>query len=100
MWRPRTLEELIPTDVRQRWGITTETPIVWSTPVTLKDAEREIADLNTIEVRFREGKRDSRIREVMRSLKIPTVHAMDGNMQKLSSWATANGKKVCYIQEK
>jgi hypothetical protein len=100
VWRPHTLEELIPTDVRQRWGITTETPIIWTTPVTLKDAEREIADLNTIEVRYREGKRDSRIREVMRMLKISTVHAMDGNMQKLSSWATANGKKVCYIQEK
>jgi hypothetical protein len=96
--RPRTLEELIPEDVRARWGITTSTPIIWTKP-TLVTQEREIAETNTIEVRYREGKQDSKIREVMRTYKIPTVHKMDGNIQKLREWAVANGKKVRIIQE-
>ena len=104
VWRPRSLEELIPADVRDRWDIDTDTPIVWHTPtcrpLTLADAEREIAETNTIEVRYREGKQDSRIREVMRSFKIPTVHKMDGNIQKLRTWAVSQGKKVRLVQER
>jgi hypothetical protein len=97
--RPRCLEDLIPADVRARWGIRTQTAIVWPA-VTLEIAEREIAETNTIEVVYREGRQDNRIREVMRSLKIPTVHKMEGNIQKLRTWAVANGKKVRLIQEK
>ena len=98
--RPATLEELIPVDVRERWGLATETPIVWPGPQTLEDAEREIAEANTIEVRYREGKRDSRIREVMGGLKIKTVHKMDDNLQRLRSWAIASGKKVRLVLER
>lgn len=97
--RPATLEELIPADVRERWDIDTSTAIVWLKP-SLADCEREVAEINTIEVKYREGKQDSRIREVMRSLKIPTVHKMDGNLQKLRSWAVQHGKKVRIIQER
>jgi len=68
--------------------------------LTLEDAEREIADLNTIEVRYREGKQDNKIREVMRALKIPTVHKMEGNIQKLRAHAVSLGKKVRLVQEK
>ena len=62
VWRPQYLEDLIPADVRTRWGITTETPIVWVKPdyaslpakdaesKRLEDAEREIAETNTIDV--------------------------------------------------
>ncbi len=97
--RPRNLEDLIPADVRKRWGIETATPIVW--PGTYLDIqEREIADINTIEVRYRDGKRDAKIREVMRSLKVSTVHKMDDNITKLREWAVQNGKKVRIIQEK
>jgi hypothetical protein len=99
VYRPRTLEELIPADVRERWDIDTTTPIVWMKP-SLEDAEREIADTNTIEVRYREGKQDSKIREVMRAHKIPTVHKMEGNLQKLRLWAVAHGKKIRLVQEK
>jgi len=98
--RPATLEELIPADVRERWGLETETPIVWSKSATLEDAEREIAETNTIEVRYREGKRDSRIREVMNGLKIKTEKSMDGNIQKLRSCAIASGKKVRLVLER
>lgn len=97
--RPRTLEELIPADVREQWGITTETPIVWTKP-SIDVAEREIEDINIIEVRYYDGKMDSRIREVMRAHKVPTVHKMDENLLKLRKWALSQGKKVRLIQEK
>lgn len=97
--RPRTLEELIPADVRARWGINTETPIVWTKP-SIDVAEREIEDVNIIEVRYYDGKMDSRIREVMRAHKVPTVHKMDDNLLKLRKWALGQGKKVRLIQEK
>jgi hypothetical protein len=84
--------------VRLRWGITTSTPIIWTKP-TLEIQEREVAETNTIEVRYREGRQDSKIREVMRSYKIPTVHKMEGNIQLLRNWAVANGKKVRLVQE-
>ena len=102
--RPRTLEELIPADVRARWGIDTETPLLQvlgtSGEPTLEECEREIADSNTIEVRYREGSRDTRIREVMRGLKIATVHKMEDNLLKLRRFAVANGKKVRLVQER
>lgn len=100
VWRPHTLEELIPADVRERWDIDTTTPIAWHGPLSMEDAEREIAETNTIEVRFREGKQDNRIREMMRQLKIPTVHKMEGNIQKLRLWAIQHGKKVRLVQDK
>jgi hypothetical protein len=72
----------------------------------LESAEREIAETNTIVVR----KNDRAIREAMKQRKIPTVHAMDGavdkegnqkdgNIQLLRKWAVNHGKKVRFIQE-
>ena len=97
--RPCYLEDLIPADVRGRWDIDTHTPIVWLNP-SVDDCEREIADINTIEIRYPEGKQDSRIRETMRRLGVPTVHKMEGNLQKLRLWAVQHGKKVRLVQEK
>lgn len=100
MWRrPRSLEELIPSDVRQRWDIDTETLIVWTKP-DIQDAEREISDVNTIEIRYRDGKMDNKIREYMKANRIITVHKMDGNLQKLRAWAVSQGKKIRIVQEK
>jgi hypothetical protein len=97
--RPRTLEDLIPADVRERWDIDTETAIVWLIP-GLEDAEREIAENNTIEIRYREGRMDNKIREYMKANRIVTVHKMDGNVQKLRTWAVSQGKKIRLVQEK
>jgi hypothetical protein len=105
VWRPATLEELIPEDVRARWGITTSTYIVWP-KTSLAHAEREIAETSTIIVK----KSDRTIREEMKKRKIPTVHAMDetldkegkpkdGNIQLLRKWAVQHGKKVRFLQE-
>jgi hypothetical protein len=83
--------------VRERWGITTETAIIWDAPknrpLTVKDAEREIADLNSVQVPHK----DSSIRAAMRGLKIPTVHKMEGNIAKLREWLTARGKKLVLV---
>jgi hypothetical protein len=97
--RPCCLEDLIPPDVRERWGITTRTAIVWST-ATLEDKEREVIDENTIEIRYRDGKLDSRLREVMRGFKIKTVKSLEGNRQVLREWAVGQGKKIRFIQDK
>ena len=99
--RPQTLEELIPIDVRERWGIQTCTPIQWESNSynILETQEREIADGNTIEIRYKEGRQDSKIREVMRAHKVQTVHKMETNLQKFREWAVSQGKKVRLIQE-
>lgn len=97
--RPRTLEELIPPDVRARWGITTQTPIVWSRP-TVTTMEREITDENTIEIKHQGNNRDAKIREVMRQHKVRTAHSMEDNIARLRSWAVSQGKKIRILQEK
>ena len=97
-WRPRTLEELIPEDVRKRWGITTQTPILWNTP-SLEDKEREIGDVNTIEIRHTSRTRDAAIREYMRANKISTDKRLESNIQRLREWAVERGKKLVLIQE-
>jgi hypothetical protein len=99
MWgRPRTLEELIPVDIRDRYDIDTETMIEWTKP-TLYDAEREIAEINTIEIKFRDGQKDRTIREYMKQNKISTLHKIDLNIQKLRLWAVSQGKKLRLVQE-
>ena len=100
IWRPATLEELIPIDVRERWGITTKTLIQWPSDTQPSVIDREISDKNAIEIRYTEGKQDARVREVMRSLKIPTVHKMEGNIQRLRDWALRQGKIVRLLPEK
>jgi hypothetical protein len=95
---------LIPIDVKERWGLKTETRILWAEP-ELEDAEREIADINAIEIRYREdqgkGQRlDSRLREFMKLNKVHTTHKMDDNIRVLRDWAVQQGKKIRLIQEK
>jgi hypothetical protein len=99
VWRPRTLEELIPEDVRQRWGITTQTHIIWPSTLTLEDKEREIADNNRIEIRYTTRTRDAAIRAYMRNHDIPTDKRMTDNLICLREWAVARGKKLVLIQE-
>jgi hypothetical protein len=100
IWRPETLEELIPIDVRERWGITTKTRIQWPQDTPPSVIDREISDRNAIDIRYSEGKQDARVREVMRSLKIPTVHKMEGNIQRIRAWALTQGKIVRLLPEK
>ena len=104
--RPRTLEELIPADVRARWGIKTQTVIVWPTPseMTLEDKEREIGEGSIIEIRHGGAlaiKLDAALRAFMKAQrpKIETVHKMEGNLLKVRMWAITQGKKIRILQE-
>ena len=107
--RPETLEELIPADVRARWGIKTRTLIHYpaASEITLEDAEREIGEGCIIEIRhgsLPDGsvvKLDAALRTFMKAQrpKIETVHKMEGNLIKLRLWAVAQGKKICLVQE-
>jgi hypothetical protein len=107
--RPATLEELIPEELRERWGIDTRTEIAWPAKTALIDLETQIADLNTIEIRYlagagRESGLDARLRRFMKENRIVnasghTEHATKANMQKLREWAVAQGKKVRFVIE-
>ena len=106
MTRPRTLEELIPADVRARWGIKTQTLILWPSPseMTLEDKEREIGEGSVIEIRYGGPlavKLDAALRVYMKAQrpKLETVHKMEGNLLKVRMAAVAQGKKIRLIKE-
>jgi len=103
--RPATLEELIAPELRARWAIGTRTPIAWrGAPATVESAEREISELNTIEIQYRKGtgrdsKLDARLREFMRQNRLDTTHSCDANLAKLRRWAVSQGKKIRLVPE-
>jgi len=102
--RPETLEELIPADLRARWGIKTRTLIHYpaASEITLEDAEREIGEGSVIEIRHGSSANlDAALRTFMKAQrpKIETVHKKEGNLIKLRLWAVAQGKKIRLVQE-
>jgi hypothetical protein len=100
--RPRTLEELIPVEVRKRWGITTSTPIALPGPPSLERLESEIPAFNTIAIRYyvkeSPGKMgiDKTIRKYMRGVRLPTKRTLNENRLKLREWAVRNGQKIVF----
>lgn len=107
--RPTTLEELIPEEQRERWGIDTRTEIAWSATTPLIVKETEIANINSIEIRYsvkggREMGLDAQLRKYMKENKIVnatghTEHATAANLLRLREWAVSQGKKVRLIIE-
>ena len=107
--RPTYLEELIPPDLVELYGINTLTPIDYpsASEITLEDAEREIGEGCIIEIRhgsLSDGsivKLDAALRTFMKAQrpKLETVHKMEGNLIKLRLWAVAQGKKIRLVQE-
>ena len=98
--RPRFFEDLIDADLLERWGLThSHTPLP-PRALSLEVAEREIAPTNTIDVIYREGTKDRRIRDIMGKYKIKTEHSMEKNLLLLRNWAVRHGKKVRLVQEK
>lgn len=86
-------------ELERRGLANTKTPLP-PRELTLEVAEREIAETNTIEVVFRKGNMDSRIRKVMGQYKIRAVHSIENNLKALRNWAVRHGKKVRLVQEK
>lgn len=96
--RPETLEELIPADLRLRWGIITKTMIKHvslKNPISLDTAEAEIIDGNTIEMSLN----DKKIRDFMRINKIQTTHKRNDNINRIRSWAVQKGMKIRFTQD-
>lgn len=91
--RPRCLEELIPEDIKIRWGIRSFTPIVFNRAETLEEKEHEISPINSIFI----TNKDSEIRKFMRGQKISTVHKMSDNIRILREWAIGQGRKIVLI---
>ena len=48
--RPTTLEELIPADLKLRFGIATHTPLTFNYPRGMEGSETELGDINEIEI--------------------------------------------------
>jgi hypothetical protein len=98
--RPRFFEDLIDADLLERWGLTHSRTPLPPRALSLEVAEREIAPTNTIDVIYREGTKDRRIRDIMGKYKIKTEHSMEKNLLLLRNWAVRHGKKVRLVQEK
>ena len=106
--RPTYIEDLIHEDLKIRWGIKTQTLILWPSPseMTLEDKEREIGEGSIIEIRYGGPtavavKLDAALRVYMKAQrpKIETVHKMEGNLLKVRLAAVAVGKKIRIIKE-
>lgn len=97
--RPTCLEELIPYDVRQRWGLHTMTPIVFSLPSGAVGTESEIASIN--EIRIPEEYSD--IKEFIREHKIKvekvTKESKTVCIKAIKAWASARGYRAIMEHE-
>jgi len=84
--RPTCLEDLIPYDVRQRWGLHTTTPIAF-----YKRSESEIAEINTYVI----PEEYSDLKEFIRAHKIEvakvTKESKNECIKAIRTWATMRG---------
>lgn len=96
--RPRYLEDLISDEDKERWQITTRTPIL-HTPLNGKNyretALREIPKTDTLQV----INQDKKIRDFMRVNGVKTVHEQIENMRILTDWAIQQGKRIEFVKE-
>ena len=104
--RPATLEELIPEEVRERWGISSRTEIEWSEskPTDIDLIEAEIAENNTIEIRYSaKGGWDSglnkQLEKFIKAHGLPSSSSKDTKLLRLRQWAVSQGKKIRIVEE-
>jgi len=97
--RPKTLEELIPPDIRRRYNITSHTPIVYDTPRSLPEREDELGEINTLEIlddyavlnKFVET-HDIKVEKV-------TKPSREKFLEAILAWAAAHGKRIRLVPE-
>lgn len=89
--RPTYLEELIPYDIRQRWGLHTMTPISFILPRGAPGTESEISAINTITI----PEEYSDLKEFIREHKITvtkiTKESKSDCIKAIKAWANARG---------
>jgi hypothetical protein len=83
--RPAYLEDLIPPDVRARWGITT------CTEVALDDRPRSEEE-RTYEIEV--SSNDKKMRDFMKDHAIDTTHKCETNLQRIREWAYQRGFRL------
>lgn len=84
--RPTSLEELIPADVRERWGIQTSTQMVFETERGTSDRE--------FRMEIRVPNNDKKMRAFMSENQIKTTHKKEDNLQSVRDWALQRGLRV------
>jgi hypothetical protein len=96
--RPVYLEDLISDEDKERWQITTKTPII-HTPLTQENyrgvALREIPRVGTVYV----INQDKKIRDFMDKNGVKTVHKQIDNMRLLTDWAIRQGRRIEFVKE-
>ena len=96
--RPIYLEDLISDEDKERWQITTKTPII-HTPLTQENykevALREISRAGTLFV----INQDKKIRDFMDKNGVKTVHKQIDNMRILTDWAIRQGRRIEFVKE-
>lgn len=97
--RPRYLEDLITEEVKKRWSITTQTPIVHQ-PLTkshdIAIGNKEISAEDT----YRIANKDKKIRAFMKEKGIHSTHEQIENMRIITEWAIRKGMRIEFIKEK
>ena len=96
--RPVYLEDLISDEDKERWQITTKTPIV-HTPLTQANyrelALKEMQRAGTLYV----INQDKKIRDFMDKNGVKTVHKQIDNMRLLVDWAIRQGRRIEFVKE-
>jgi hypothetical protein len=96
--RPVYLEDLISDEDKERWQITTKTPIIHK-PLTQANyremALREISSAGTFYVL----NQDKKIRDFMDKNGVKTVHKQIDNMRLLTQWAISQGRRIEFVKE-
>ena len=97
--RPTCLEELIPYDVRQRWGLHTMTPITFLLPRGAEGTESEIPTINTITI----PEEYSDLKEFIREHKIEvakvTKESKTECIKAIKAWAGRSGFRTIMEHE-
>lgn len=90
--RPTTLEELIPADVRLKYGIITHTPVKFTTPRNVT----ELADIN--EIVIPETSNYKELGEFIEKYKIKvdkvTKDSREDRISAIKAWGVANGYRI------
>lgn len=86
---PTYIEELIPSDVKEMYGITTQTMYVKPPKNIEPHSVRRIEIVNS----------DKWIREFMRQQHLNTARKREDNLNKIFEWAHSSGLKIHLINE-
>jgi hypothetical protein len=92
--RPSYIEELIPYDVRQRWGLTSMTPITFPLPRGAAGTEKEIASINTIVIPEEYTDLKEFIKEHKIKVEKVTKESKSDCIKAIKAWASTRGYRA------